>query len=136
MSSSLIPTALSYLSVLIVLVFMKVMTQYVYLKIKYRDDGRELVTWLEFATIHCTFPFLNAWISYYLAYQISICIFTILKTKGALLQKLGISLYFVLTLENLVYLAYFKDVMFCSAVVAEFCGMFYFANKPDTSITE
>lgn len=43
-----------------------------YSRVKYRDDGRELVSWLEFATIHCTFPFLNAWISYYLAYQISV----------------------------------------------------------------
>jgi hypothetical protein len=25
-------------------------------------------------------------------------------------------------------LAYYKDVAFCFSVVAEFCGMFYFAN--------
>jgi hypothetical protein len=37
--------------------------------VKYKDDGRELVGIVEFITIHVTFPVLNAWISYQLAYQ-------------------------------------------------------------------
>ena len=49
-----------------------VCTQTIYLKIKYKDDGRELVSWLEFVTIHMTFPALNAWITYLLLYQFSI----------------------------------------------------------------
>ncbi len=55
------------------------------------------------------------------------------KNKALKLQKLAIMLYCVLTAENLIYLAYFKDVMFCSAVVAEFCGMFYFTFEPPTA---
>ncbi len=33
---------------------------------KYKDDGRDVVTFLDFLTIHCTFPAINAWISYQL----------------------------------------------------------------------
>ena len=39
---------------------------------KYKDDGRELVSWFEFLTIHVTFPVINAWISYQLAYEINV----------------------------------------------------------------
>ena len=47
------------------------MTSIIYNRIKYRDDGRELVSWFEFVTIHMTFPCLNAWLTYALCYQIS-----------------------------------------------------------------
>ncbi len=42
---------------------------FLYRQVKYKDDGRELVGIVEFITIHVTFPVLNAWISYQLAYQ-------------------------------------------------------------------
>ena len=45
---------------------------FLYGRVKYKDDGRELVSIVEFITIHVTFPVLNAWISYQLAYQIII----------------------------------------------------------------
>lgn len=35
-----------------------------YRKVKYSDDGRELVNFVDFVTIHVTFPVLNAWLSY------------------------------------------------------------------------
>lgn len=35
-----------------------------YDKVKYKDDGRELVGFIEFITIHVTFPVLNAFTSY------------------------------------------------------------------------
>lgn len=35
-----------------------------YRKVKYSDDGRELVSFVDFVTIHVTFPVLNAWLSY------------------------------------------------------------------------
>lgn len=37
---------------------------FLYGRVKYKDDGRELVSIVEFITIHVTFPVLNAWISY------------------------------------------------------------------------
>ena len=40
----------------------------IYERVKYKDDGRELVGLVEFITIHVTFPVLNCWISYMLAY--------------------------------------------------------------------
>ena len=49
-------------------VLLKVFAEIIYLRIKYKDDGRELVSWLEFVTIHMTFPLLNAWMSYVVCY--------------------------------------------------------------------
>jgi len=48
----------------------------IYRKIKYKDDGRDLVTWVDYITIHVTFPFINAWVSYQLLYMISLSIVT------------------------------------------------------------
>lgn len=50
---------------------MIVLCEATYLQVKYKDDGREFVSVLEFATIHCTFPLLNVWATYLLAYQVS-----------------------------------------------------------------
>jgi hypothetical protein len=35
-----------------------------YSRVKYRDDGREKVSFMEFVTIHVTFPLMSAWFSY------------------------------------------------------------------------
>jgi hypothetical protein len=45
---------------------------FIYRPIKYKDDGRELVSWFEFLTIHVTFPVLNAWVTYQLVYNMFI----------------------------------------------------------------
>ena len=37
---------------------------FLYLKVKYKDDGRELVTISDFVTIQVCFPAINAWITY------------------------------------------------------------------------
>ena len=50
------------------------MTVLLYHLVKYKDDGRELVTLFEFFTIHATFPVINAWMSYYIAYEFLIII--------------------------------------------------------------
>ncbi len=62
---------LQYLSVSSCLIVVLVQL-FLYRRVKYKDDGRELVSMVEFITIHVTFPILNAWISYMLAYQIMI----------------------------------------------------------------
>ena len=41
---------------------------FIYLRLKYRDEGFEMVQWNEFITVHVTFPVLNAWCSYTLVY--------------------------------------------------------------------
>lgn len=41
---------------------------FIYLRLKYRDEGFEMVQWNEFITVHVTFPVLNAWLSYTLVY--------------------------------------------------------------------
>ena len=44
------------------------MNAFIYLRLKYKDQGFEKVQWNEFFTIHVTFPVINAWISYTLVY--------------------------------------------------------------------
>lgn len=41
---------------------------FIYLRLKYRDEGFEMVQWNEFITVHVTFPVINAWLSYTLVY--------------------------------------------------------------------
>ena len=40
----------------------------IYLKVKYKDDGRELVSFSDFFTIQVCFPAINAWITYQTLY--------------------------------------------------------------------
>jgi hypothetical protein len=120
---------------------------FLYRRVKYKDDGRELVSLIEFITIHVTFPILNAWISYMLAYQIMITLAQSCPWTGNPLQtqpfrfcagdqNLGRSeyyyslffepakvLYLVLVAETLINLAYYKDVVFGAAVAVEFAGI-------------
>lgn len=39
-----------------------------YKRLKYKDDGRDLVSKIDFCTIHVTFPLMNAWFTYQLIY--------------------------------------------------------------------
>ena len=36
----------------------------IYKTTKYKDDGRDLVNMIDFVCIHCTFPAINAWVTY------------------------------------------------------------------------
>jgi hypothetical protein len=122
-----------------------------YISVKYKDDGREFVTVLEFITIHCTFPALNAWLTYQLLYQTAQLITASCPysqrlnppyfycTKGLVTETpeqynyncvrwFGFLAYFIITCENMIYLAYYKDVMFCLCVILEFSSMFYWSE--------
>ena len=122
-----------------------------YISVKYKDDGREFVTVLEFITIHCTFPALNAWLTYQLLYQTAQIITASCPysqrlnppyfycTKGLdtetpeqynynCVRWFGFLAYFIITCENMIYLAYYKDVMFCLCVILEFSSMFYWSE--------
>ena len=48
--------------------FIVIVVFFLYERVKYKDDGRELVGIVEFITIHVTFPVINAWSSYIVAY--------------------------------------------------------------------
>ena len=52
----------------------------IYRPLKYKDDGRDVVSWLDFVTIHMTFPLINAWVSYQLYYCLMITITTACST--------------------------------------------------------
>lgn len=61
---------------------MIVTTQYyIYSPLKYKDDGRDVVSFIDFITIHATFPAINAWISYQLYYYLAITSTTICDTE-------------------------------------------------------
>ena len=42
--------------------------QTIYKRIKYKDDGRDIVNFKDFVTIHVTFPLMNAWFTYQFVY--------------------------------------------------------------------
>ena len=52
----------------------------IYRPLKYKDDGRDVVSWIDFITIHGTFPAINAWVSYQLYYCLELCFTTICET--------------------------------------------------------
>ena len=52
----------------------------IYRPLKYKDDGRDVVSFIDFITIHCTFPAINAWISYQMFYSAMITVTTICDT--------------------------------------------------------
>ena len=46
-------------------IVLKLVTTYlVYEPLKYKDDGRDVISIADFITIHVTFPAINAWVSY------------------------------------------------------------------------
>ena len=52
----------------------------IYRPLKYKDDGRDVVTLLDFLTIHCTFPAINAFISYQLYFCLMLTATTVCDT--------------------------------------------------------
>ena len=52
----------------------------IYSPLKYKDDGRDIVSVIDFVTIHMTFPAINAWVSYQLYYTILVTWTTVCST--------------------------------------------------------
>lgn len=137
---------------------MVVQTDFCYHRVKYKDDGREIVSFMEFLTIHCTFPIINAWMSYNLAFEFiavlsQYCPYTPLadapdwrfcgshpeaKSEQAYYYSLFLNpakvCYLILVCENLINLAYYKDIIFGLVVILEFAGIFY--NSYNSSLKE
>lgn len=52
----------------------------IYRPLKYKDDGRDIVSFLDFITIHMTFPAINAWISYQFYFTLCVTFTTLCST--------------------------------------------------------
>ena len=116
-----------------------------YTRVKYLDDGRELVTPTEFVSLHFTLTFMSGWMSYQLAIQ-----FLILLTKMCSNQEstfleefqdqvcvsdrnttldLGtIAVFSMLGVELSIYLANYKDICY-GLVMLLYLGPVYSRQK-------
>lgn len=64
-------------------IILKLVVQYlIYEPVKYKDDGRDVVTIADFITIHVTFPVVNAWVTYQMYFGMMVTLTTICNTKG------------------------------------------------------
>ena len=128
---------------------------YIYSPLKYKDDGRDVVSFIDFITIHGTFPSINAWISYNLYYYLAITVTTICDTdyfdnitsdycedytnSKDLREKY---LYFypalmtpsliamgLLFVETSINVTYYKDCVFALTSFCIFIGMFWVNHK-------
>ena len=64
-------------------ILLKIIVQYlIYQPLKYKDDGRDVVSFIDFITIHVTFPTINAWISYNLYFSLMVTAATICDTPN------------------------------------------------------
>jgi len=119
----------------------------IYRRVKYKDDGRDLVTVADFVALHVTFPFINAWVSYQIVYVSSIALCAMCPDKGAKGSKDDWSFckkyvtadtarfYYILCVqpskaafalifvEMSLYLTYYKDVIFSLLTLVNFVGM-------------
>ena len=51
---------------------LKLISLWMYQRVKYQDDGRDLVNGIDFMAIHVSFSLINAWMTYTCLYQSSI----------------------------------------------------------------
>ena len=125
----------------------------IYRPLKYKDDGRDVVTLLDFLTIHCTFPAINAFISYQLYFCLmltatTVCDTTYLKQLETqfcteyenipnieymkrytyFYSYLRVPSYIVFSLlfvEASINLTYYKDCIFAMTTLLIFIGMLW-----------
>ena len=133
-------------------VILKLCMQYlIYEPLKYKDDGRDVVSVADFFTIHVTFSAINAWITYQMYYCIMVTFATLCDTKlfplydsGFCIQyrslkgydkhvvywynemvPLSIIVFAFLFVEASVNLTYYRDCVFSSTVFCIYMGMLW-----------
>ena len=132
-------------------VALKLVMQYlIYEPLKYKDDGRDVVSVADFFTIHVTFPAINAWITYQMYYCVMVTVATLCDTKlfslydssfcieyqGAGYDKrlvywytqmvpLSVIVFALLFVEASVNLTYYRDCVFSSTVFCIYLGMLW-----------
>ena len=114
------------------------------------------MNWVEFVTIHCTYPIINAWMSYNLAFEFIAVLSQYCPydpkpdskqwyfctgnpdnlSESAYYYSLFYNpakvCYLILVCENLINLAYYKDVVFGLMLTLEFAGIFYNSYSTDS----
>mmetsp|Transcript_10322 Transcript_10322/g.7713 ORF Transcript_10322/g.7713 Transcript_10322/m.7713 type:complete len:128 (+) Transcript_10322:183-566(+) len=116
------------------------------MKIKYRDDGRDFVSVTEFIAIHLTFSVLHSMLTYYVMYSLmynleiefcnidnDISDINIANCKIIGVQYLSwcIIAMWAIFIEMVIYLAYYKDVIFSFITCANYIGMLMYLLNPD-----
>ena len=121
----------------------------IYRTVKYKDDGRDLVTGWDFVTIHVTFPFINAWVSYQIVYVAIVAFCALCPDAGSsvsehdwyfcknyvvtnneelfyyfLTAQISKALFFLIFVEMSIYLTYYKDIMFALVTLIDYVGMY------------
>lgn len=97
-----------------------------YRKVKYLDDGRDYVSFMEFLAIHVTFSVLSCWMTYFVTYNL----FSVIKIVDEItdvnlaLETVSIIAMVIQMFESTVYLAYYKDVIFASVTLLNYIGMY------------
>ncbi len=137
---------------LAVFVFLKIYIHvFVYTNIKYKDDGRDYVRFIEFLAIHVTFSILHSCLSYYVVYSLMDnleAIFCNVKNISGVVYLdipdctiMGIKYYtwtifamIALATEMCIYLAYYKDVIFALITLANYVGMLVNMYYPDSDV--
>ena len=77
-----------YIESFILFLILKIVLHFmIYKTTKYKDDGRDLVSFVDFISIHCTFPIMNAWITYQTLYVFFMTLATICPQKARPDQK-------------------------------------------------
>jgi hypothetical protein len=122
-----------------------------YLPIKYKDDGRDVVSGTDYVCIHVPISFMNAWATYFFLYSSfvsfselcqypvqgysdvthSFCPIASADSEVLPYQQYYYNMFlgpseacFILILaEAVIYLAYYKDIIFTSVVFCNFMGM-------------
>lgn len=144
------------------LISLVTITFLIYRKIKYRDDGRELVTGWQFLNNHVSFAVINAWCSYQMYYsfvnslevlcepsfsyvsndttspfdychlvgtKIDTYEFPLTLYYYTMLPNVCKVCYLLIFIEMVINLAYWKDIIFSSAVLLIFGGMLALAYR-------
>jgi hypothetical protein len=97
-----------------------------YRKVKYLDDGRDYVSFMEFLAIHVTFSVLSSWMTYFVTYNL----FSLIKIVDEItdvnlaLETVSIIAMVIQMFESTVFLAYYKDVIFASVTLLNYIGMY------------
>lgn len=123
---------------------------FIYSPLKYKDDGRDIVSFIDFVTIHVTFPAINAWITYFLYYTIIVTVTTVCDSNRIFTNVISQyctnywnagdekETYFyynlfipsqiafiLLFVEASINLTYYKDCVFAVTVLSSYLGMLW-----------
>jgi hypothetical protein len=120
----------------------------IYSTVKYKDDGRDVVTMIDFLSIHVTFPYISAWVTYQIVYTASIALCALCPDEGSSISPNDMAFcakfqttdvkrfYYYLTVETSkvafvlifvemsIYLTYYKDIVFSFTTLVNYTGMF------------